>query len=142
MTTPTHEQLQSRKEWIAARTGVHVDLINDADCENFEAYYQYRLNEVEPYNETPGNAELRRKVAALQQAVRQSATVNELLLKGKDSLQQQLTEANAEIDRLTYEGIKEWNCPTCGKCESFQVVHRHIKCKGGCGQEFSVDPKY
>jgi len=47
MTTPTPEQLQERKEWIAARTGVHVDLINDADCENFEAYAYHKMMKVE-----------------------------------------------------------------------------------------------
>ena len=49
-----------------------------------------------------------------------------------------ISDLEKEIKRLTYEGIKEWNCPTCGKCESFQVVQRHIKCKK-CEQQFTTD---
>jgi len=86
-----------------------------------------------------------RKVAALQELVESSMKEvhkhTRLTLEFKDKvveLQQQLTEANAEIERLTSEGIKEWDCPTCGKCESFQVVQRHIKCKK-CEQQFTTD---
>lgn len=156
MTTPTPEQLQNRKEWIAARVGVHVNLIIDADCENFEAYHKHRLNEQDDNTEAIKEIEslegivssnkIRewtdelRKVAALQEELRKHtedtpmvkslkqhlatvskeefekewADVKALNLQGptvaeftKDmfihfvvQLQQQLTEANAEIELL------------------------------------------
>ena len=51
---------------------------------------------------------------------------------------QRIDDLNKEIERLKFEGYKDWNCPHCGKCESFQVVERHIKCQS-CKQEYTDD---
>jgi flagellar biosynthesis chaperone FliJ len=146
-TTPTPEEMQKFKAWCATQPDPEL-LIYFTDDDwlevyhTCEAYHQHRLNEVEPYNETPGNAELRRKVAALQgqlseamDAIKQLAKNYEqqaayskeaketylgLYRKEVNDLKQQLTEANAEIERLK------------GKLEPFINTQSMYDNKGRC----------
>jgi uncharacterized small protein (DUF1192 family) len=193
-TNPTPEELQKFKDFFVdyvkrnlseSQDRTEDEIIGviklEESLQMFEAYHQHRLIEVEPFSPSADNAELRRKVAALQEMVKklqeeekdtpmistlkkhlktvsreefekdwaevksmnlQGPTVSEMtkdmFIYSVEQLQQQLAAANAEIDRLKFNGSKEFDCPKCGKSDSFQVVQRHIRCKT-CANEYSQD---